>query len=580
MFSFRHWWVIGGSFVIPALAAAGCAAAREPLPDGAFIRDPLPPPQLPPPAEPGKLPDPPPPEGPDPAKARAGATAPPPLALAEVLASVQFYFPLLLAVEQEREIAAGQRLASEGAFDPTLRGRAAERFGSFGNGVLDLAVEQTSPFGGIGTFAGWRLGDGNFPIYSGGLKTADGGEFRAGVGLPLLQNRAIDPARARVRAAQIQERLADPVIVRSRLDFLRNAAQAYWAWQAAGAQYRVADGLLRLAEDRQEVVDRRVAAKREPEFVGDQNRRAVFNRRELRLAAERNLQQAAVRLSLFLRDAAGNPVVPPSTWLRDDFLDLVPPGLLPDLLPADVQAAFARRPELARFQLEKERRANELQLAENQLLPQFNVSAAAAQDVGFAKKTVTGEGPFATDRTFAELAATLTVPLPFRTARGLTRTARAQLLQLLFQEKYAREEIAAQVQDVVSELTLTYGRVAAARGELEQAAKVVREAGRRFEAQRTDVFELNLQEFALAEAQGRVANTLGLFFAAAANYRAVIGLDAAGPPGIGGPPATGGCVLPRTDPAGVLPRAADPRIGDPPPPPAGPNPLPPPKRVP
>ena len=566
-------------WVLAAAGAAGCAAAREPIPDGAFIRDPLPPPRLPPPAEPAKLPDPPPPEGPDPGKARAGAADPPPLALAEVLASVQFYFPLLLAVEQEREIAAGQRLASEGALDPTLRGRAAERFGSFGNGVLDLAVEQTSPFGGIGTFAGWRLGDGNFPIYSGGLKTADGGEFRAGASVPLLQNRAIDPARARVRAAQIQERLADPAIVRSRLDFLRNAAQAYWAWQAAGAQYRVADGLLRLAEQRQGVVDRRAELGRDAGFAADQNRRAVFSRRELRLAAERNLQQAALRLSLFLRDAAGNPVVPPGTWLRDDFLDLIPPAPDAAQLARDVDGAIGRRPELVRFQLEKERRANELQLAENQLLPQLNVSAAAAQDIGFSKKTFTGEGPFATDRTFAELAATLNVPLPFRTARGLSRTARAQLLQLLFQEKYAREEITAQVQDAVSELTVTYGRVAAARGELEQAARVVDQAGRRFLAEKTDVFELNLQEFALAEAQGRVATSLGLFFAAAANYRAVIGLDAAGPAAAGVPAPAGGCVLPQTEPAGVLPRAADPRIGEPAPP-AAPAVLPPPKPIP
>jgi outer membrane protein TolC len=550
--------------VLAAAGAAGCAAAREPLPEGAYIRDPLPPPRLPPPPEPGGLPDPPPP---DPGGARAGAADPPPLALAEVLASVRYFFPLLLAAEQEREIAAGQRLAAEGAFDPTVRGRAAERFGSFSNGVLDLAVEQASPFGGIGTFAGWRLGDGNFPVYYGERKTADGGEFRAGVGLPLLQNRAIDPARARARAAQIQERLAEPAVVRARLDYLRNAAQAYWAWQAAGAQYRVAEGLLRLADERQEVVDRRAELGRDAGFAADQNRRAVYSRRELRLAAERNLQQAAVRLSLFLRDAAGNPVVPPSAWLRADFLDLVPPTPRPGELPRDVAGALARRPELVRFQLEKERRANELQLAENQLLPQLDVSAAAAQDLGFSKKTFTGDGPFATDRTFAELAATLNVPLPFRTARGLSRTARAQLLQLLFQEKYAREEIAAQVQDAVSELTLTYGRVAAARGELEQAAKVVREANRRFLAQRTDVFELNLQEFALAEAQGRVATTLGLFFAAAANYRAVIGLDA----DPAAPPGAGGCVLPSADPAGVPPPPAGP---------AGPNPLPPPRPVP
>ncbi|MBX9583415.1 MAG: TolC family protein [Gemmataceae bacterium] len=545
-----------------ALATAGCAAVREPLPEGAFIRDPLPPPQLPPPAEPGKLPDPP---APDPVKAREGAAAP--LALGEVLASVQHFFPLLLAVEQEREVAAGQRLSAEGGFDPVVRGRGAERFGTFGNGVLDLGVEQASPFGGATTYAGWRLGDGNFPIYYGERKTADGGEFRAGVSVPLLQNRDIDPRRARLRAAQIQERLADPAVARARLDFLRSAAQAYWAWQTAGAQYRVADGLLRLAEERQVQFDRRAEAGAVSEFVAAQNRRAVFARRELRLSAERALQQAAVRLSLFVRDAAGNPVVPPSDWLLPDFAALEPPAPRPDQLARDVEGALARRPELERFRLEKERRANDLQLATNQLLPEVNTFAAAAQDVGFSKKTFTGTGPFATDRTFAEVGASLAVPLPFRAARGLTRTAQAQLAQLLFQERYARDEIAAQVQDAVSELAQTYRRVAAARGELGQAARVVELATRRFEADRTDLFELNLQEVALAEARGRVANALGLYFGAVANYRAVIGLDAAA----GVPPGAGGCVLPATDPA----------VGPPPPGErGGPNPLPQPRPVP
>ncbi|MBY0455711.1 MAG: hypothetical protein K2V38_00075, partial [Gemmataceae bacterium] len=210
------------------LGAAGCAT-QSPLPPGAFVRDPIPAPLLPPSAaRPAELPEPP--------EAKPGAVrpdrGPAPLALGEVLNSVEAAFPLLYAVEQERAIAAGQRLSAEGAFDPVLRSRGVDQSGTFSSARLDAGVEQALPFGGATTFAGWRWGMGNFPVYSGGLKTAEGGEYRAGVNLPLLQNRDIDPRRARLLAAQITERLADPIVRRARLDFFRAAAQSYWAWQA------------------------------------------------------------------------------------------------------------------------------------------------------------------------------------------------------------------------------------------------------------------------------------------------------------------------------------------------------------
>ncbi len=569
---FRRWarasrataWVLAA-----AGTAAGCSFPGRPLPDGALIRDPIPPPQLPPPPPPAALPAAP-AAAPPAAAPRPGSGPTAPLALGEVLASVETHFPLLYAVEQEREIAAGQRLAAEGLFDPVLRARGSEQAGTFAGGRLDVAVEQPVAAGGLSTFAGWRLGQGNFPIYYGDRKTADGGELRAGVTIPLLQNRDVDPRRARLRAAQVQEQLADPVVRRARLDYFRNAAQAYWTWQAAGAQYRVAAQLVDLALKRQEVVDVRQKEGLISASAPALNRRLIASRREALLAAERQVQQSAVRLSLFLRDAGGNPVVPPADWLLPDFLDLVPPPPDPAQLEADVAASLARRPELVRFRLEKERRAVELRLASNQELPTLNAFAGATQDVGYSKKTFTGTGPFATDRTNAEVGATLEVPLPRRDARGRVRAAQAYLAQLLGQERYARDEITAQVQDAVSELVQTYGRVGQVREEVREANRVLEIETALFERQRTSLFELNLQEIAAAEARVRAVTVLGLYFGAAANYLAVLGIDAP-------TPGVGGCVLRSTAPAAVTP--PDPR------PPGGskfsaPQPLPPPQPVP
>ena len=520
-----------------ALAGIGCAT-KSPLPPGAFVRGPLEVPQIPAPAPPPHLPEPPAAEPKPGAALRPGSAQDAPLALREVLSSVEAAFPLLYAIEQERQITAGQRLSAEGQFDPVVRSRGVDQTGSFANGVLDAVVEQPTPFGGVSAFAGWRLGIGNFPVYYGERKTGEGGEYRTGFVVPLLQNRDIDIRRARLLAAQITEKAADPIIRRARLDYFRAAAQSYWVWQAAGAQYRVTQDLVRLARERQALLDERRKQGLVGESVPVLNQRLIAGREEARLGAERQLQQAAVRLSLYLRDSAGNPVVPSSDWLLPTFGDATPQRPDVEQLEADVAAALAQRPELVRFQLEKERRAVELKLATNQLAPVLNAYAQVAQDTGVGKKTFTGSGSFAFDRTTSEVGATFEMPLPFRNARGLSLTARAQIAQLLAQERYTRDEITSQVQDAVSELVQTYRRLEKAREELRLAVRVLELDTESFRARQTSLVDLNLQEIAAAEARSKVVNVLGAYQAAVANYLAVIGSEG----------SVSGAVLPRTEP--------------------------------
>jgi len=143
------------------------------------------------------------------------------LELAEVLQSVEQAFPLLLAAEQERSIASGRRLSAEGAFDLNLRTRGVHQDGTFPSDRLDFVAEQPTPWCGASFYSGYRFGFGDFPVYYGDRKTADGGEFRAGVVLPLLRDGPIDRKRASLRQAQMGEPLADALVERSRIDYFR-----------------------------------------------------------------------------------------------------------------------------------------------------------------------------------------------------------------------------------------------------------------------------------------------------------------------------------------------------------------------
>lgn len=498
---------------------SGCAGWQHAPPDG--IRTTLRPPELPAPVISDTLP-----EAPAATIKLAEPTnpaAPGPLELDEVLQSVQTNFPLLLAIEQERSIAAGNRLAATGAFDLNLKSRGIVQEGTFENQRMDFLAEQPTLIQGVSVFTGYRFGYGNFPVYYGDRKTADGGELRAGVQVPLLKDAAIDRRRATLRQARITEQMAEPTIQRARIDYLRNAAKAYWNWAAAGRQYTIARALIKLASDRQTGFEEQFRRGQIAEFVVIDNRRLIVEREGVLVAAERRLQQTALELSLYYRDADANPCVPSS-----DRLPMIrPDGIVPpngkERLASEIEVALRQRPELARFRLLKERIAVDQQLAENQLNPSLNAVIAGAQDVGAGKNA---EGIFALDRSNYEAALVMEVPLQRRDASGKMQAARAGMTQAVTQERYARDQVVVEVQDATSNLDRAYERLQLARKEGEIAQRVAELERARFEKGQGTLLEVNLRELAAAAAQAKVIDTFADVQRAHADLRAAVGNDA------------------------------------------------------
>lgn len=510
-----------------AAAGVGCAGVRGSLPADAYIRN-----EIAAPGPPAAGPTAPPPAPPADEKVKVTpAPAAGELTLDDVLRTVSANFPLLLAVEQERQIAAGRRLSAEGAFDTTFRGGSTNQEGSFGNSRLDFGLEQPTPYNGLTTFAGYRLGLGDFPIYNGGQKTGNGGEFRAGFLLPLLRDGSIDRRRAAIRQARIAERLADPTIRRAELDALRAAARAYWAWVAAGERYRIQQELLTLAADRQKFLDTRVkVAKDRSQIDASENERSVLARRELVRAADLSLQQAALELSVFLCDAELNALVPTADRLPAARPEGDPPAPSADNLDADVRLALTQRPELQRLQLLRERAAIDRTLARNQMLPALNVGAAATQDLGESSKTFTGTGPFASDKTGVALSVSMDLPIQRRDARGRELEAAAVTNQLLLQEKAQQNAIRAEIQEAFARLEQTRQRLDLARRELAVAREVVRQGTALVQNALQDVLFLNIREFNAADAQTKVVILQAEYRRAYADYLTALGANPTAPP--------------------------------------------------
>lgn len=469
------------------------------------------------PAEPKAGPAPPPAPPTPPPVLGTPASVGGPLQLDEVLAAVERHYPLLRAAEQERAVTGGRLLSALGAFDLNLSAGSDWTGGTYDNFRSSVGLTQGLPVGGAGVFLGYRTGTGTFPTYNLGQKTADGGEFRAGVSLPLLRDRAIDRPRAAVQQARLDVQIAEPVIDRQRLDFQRAAARTYWNWVAAGQRKRIAAELAKLAEDRDEQLRRRVEANAAAKIDRTDNQQNIALRNGLLVQSDRAFQQASIELSLFLRNEAGCPTLAGPDRLPD-FPALAPVD--PAGFDALLQTALLQRPEPQRLRLLRDRAAVDLAVATNQTLPGVNATLAAGQDVGPGKSSLSG--PNGLDRTTLSAGLAFSLPVQRREARGRMMAARAQLIQYDAQLQQAEDVVRADVQDAFSavERAAEFHTHAAARVKL---AREVAEAERvKFAAGQSSILTVTLREQAAFDAE------LALIGAKQEYFRALADLKAAG----------------------------------------------------
>ena len=421
---------------------------------------------------------------------------PEPLTLAEVLQSVLTHYPLLQAVERERGVAAGRMTTAQGAFDTNvaMAGNALAP-GTYENYRSDFGLTQQFMFGGISAFGGYRTGFGDFPTYNLGQKTADAGEFRGGLIVPLARNRDIDRARATHAQARIDMALAEPAIERSRLDYMRAGARAYWAWQGSGERFGASERVLQLAIDRDEQLELKVNAGAVANIERVDNQQNIALRNGMLVQADRAVQQTAIDLSLFHRDAAGRPLLARRVRMRP-----VPQPVQPTM--AIYEQALARalgaRPEFQRLALQKEKLVVERRLAANQMLPGLDGQILGNQDAGYGKSPLSG--PEGLDRQVLQAAVVFQLPAQRRDARGKLQTLDAQLMQLDRQLAFAHDQVRAEVQDAYSMLERAYEfhKQAAKRLEL---ARVVADAEReQLRLGRSDVLRVTIREQAKFEA--------------------------------------------------------------------------------
>ena len=440
-----------------------------------------------------------------------------PLSLEEVLDAALRAFPGLMAAEQRKQVSAGELQTAEGGFDTLLKSQ--NRWsvtGLYENNNNDVVIEQPTRLWGTTFFGGWRRGTGDYPIYEGKSLTANDGEARVGVNIPLWRNREIDRRRASLQQAELGQLIANHEYDQTLLEVRRQASHRYWDWVLAGVRLRTVAQLLQVAEQRNEGILQRVAAGDIPEFEALDNRRAIIERQERVVAAQRLLEQSAIQLSLYWRDEIGQPQLPSDSQLPEQFpaTDSIQTLNVNEAL----KTSLDQRPESKRLELQAKQTQTELELQQNQRAPAVDLTVSAANDIGNSKEKL--------NRNELYVGLNIDIPLQQRTATGRANVAAANMRRLTLDRQLQDDRIANEVKDVFSALSALRKRLSLSADQLHASEQLAEGEKTRFELGESTLLFVNLREIAKGDAALQYAEATASLFRSYADYQAILGIQA------------------------------------------------------
>ncbi|MDH4378485.1 MAG: TolC family protein [Vampirovibrionales bacterium] len=455
----------------------------------------------------------------------SSTTLPAVLTVQQVAQRIRQYHPTLRLARFDVGLASAKRLEKQGAFDPVLAGSSYfNRYNSSSSpGKALEAVEADGAIklqtrSGIEVMTGAKLarGDIKTPL----SPTGEGGEYYAGLKVPLLRGLGINAKAAEEQKALLGEPLSEASLRQVELNVLLSGLNAYWDWVGAWKKQQIETELLTLANIRTQAVERLAEAGDSPAIDAVEARSEV-QRRVGRLArAQRSAEQASNKLAVFLWEELTPTTTPtpvlttiatptheqvPSQWE-------IPTPYGTEALADGKLKALASRPELKALELSRQLSQVDVKLAKNNLLPQLDALITQGLEVGDS-----GIGPV------IKAGISVAVPLRLRTAQGQLKQATISVQKVTLQEQQLIQRIFVDIADALSAINAAYERYEAASQELLLAQQLQVGEQTRFNLGDSTVFLVNQRERAAAEANVTLVDALVDYQAAVNQYQAVTG---------------------------------------------------------
>ena len=448
-----------------------------------------------------------------------------------VLQSTLNYYPEIQVVLEELTIANGSQTQAEGSFDTKFKIDSENTpIGFYETYRNKLTIEQPT-FNGGSVYAGYRQGRGDFETWYLERNTNAGGEFSFGGNWNLLRDREIDARRVALWQSQIRREAVEPVVHQQLLETFRDAEIAYWNWVAAGQVYRQNLQLFRVAKNRVAGIEARIKAGDLADITRTDNDRTILGREVKLIKAKAKLDQAAIKLSLYYRDANGTPVVATEYQLPEFDLEAYQVASNLEGLVCD---AVNCRPETQLLALDLQAISLDLAKAQNDLLPQLNASVKFSQDVG-RPTSASAAASSSTQTVFVffdekdefqvDLGVNLSQSLQLRKARGKIQSLTGKQRQLELKRQFVEQKITAEVQQNYQLTLAAREQVRAAKQNLALAQKLSAAARERIESGDADLFEIILREQQELDAAIELVASQFAFFSNRANLNASVGCE-------------------------------------------------------
>ena len=437
-----------------------------------------------------------------------------PLSVDEIHAWIDRSHPLLKGAGTEKVMARGRMLKALGAFEPVLvndteieRFVSKDKFGTQSVGFNDTLIEARNPMG-FRYSAGVRqaIGDAKIPDLSfgnGNQQVLLGGFF------PLLKGLMVNPENAELQRSELADPRADIRIAQTRQDLFLAAATQFWDWVAAVRYVDVQHKALKVAEDRFKQVEGRAKAGAVAPLDVVEANQEVQRRREVAIAAQRQVEQEQFKLSMFLWENNA-PTLPSLDRVPDFPAQALSPT--PDAVKAHKVQAKSERPEIREIGIEAKLNDIDLELAKNNLLPSLDAEAAPARA---PEKFVLGLG--------YRFGLELRIPILQRRSRGEVLEAQGKADRFVMVQKFREQQVVVDVDNALSAIERAKERMEAAVQSL-RLAKTLEEGERfRFGLGATSVLFVNLRERNSVDSEAQVIRAKADYQKALALYQWAIG---------------------------------------------------------
>jgi len=433
------------------------------------------------------------------------------LTIEDIYQLVDQQYPQINITKKERIIANSKLLASQGAFDTVFNAKSETRpIGYYNNGWLDFYIEQPTTLWGATFFSGWRLGLGKFASYEGKPETNSLGEFRTGFEIPLLKDGFTDRRRTNIVQGELKQIEADLKLIRKILDSRQEASSKYWKWVSSAKNYTVLKNILNIAIIRDKNLQDTAKLGNISPIEVIENKRLIYQRQASLIAAERNLEQSANELSIYLRDNQGNPYIPDLEQIPDkiDF------SIKKDNFETSLEKAFKNNPDLKIIENNLESMKTELDYLYNQRLPDINIAMAISQDLGQGSET---RRPFVFDAGLR-----IKAPLWMRSAEGKINEQKAIIELNELQNNFIKDQIKIEVKNIHIGLNTSYRQIQLAKQELELSIKLEESEKEKFKLGDSNILFINIREQATADSKIREFNAIVNYNQFLADYKTIL----------------------------------------------------------